>query len=199
MTAKRTLVLTADQVAQLKHMIEVEKVQQRIAADRLGLNQQTVCHLCKKHGIQTQRTGPRGGAEHPQWTGGRHVDKSGYILIYMPDHPEARRKGQNRKSGGYIREHRWVMEQALGRRLLPTEVVDHINGQTGDNRLENLRLYASNADHLRETLAGKCPKWSAEGVQRIGAGKGWTPATIARLSQERGAAENSACAIHPTA
>jgi len=39
-----------------------------------------------------------------------------------------------------VREHRYIMEQYLGRRLEPTEVVHHRNGDKQDNRLENLEL-----------------------------------------------------------
>lgn len=58
----------------------------------------------------------------------------------------------HRKSDGYMRltmdgqevmEHRWVMEQEIGRSLIAGETVHHINGIRHDNRIENLELWSS--------------------------------------------------------
>ncbi|MBE0611216.1 MAG: HNH endonuclease [Dehalococcoidia bacterium] len=84
-------------------------------------------------------------------SGGRISDSDGYVLIRMPDHPHANRSG-------YVREHRLVMEQAIGRYLRPEEVVHHRNGHKSDNRIENLQIYESNAAHKREDLLGN--SWS---------------------------------------
>lgn len=48
----------------------------------------------------------------------------------MPDHPRAQRIR-------YALEHILVVEQKLGRHLLPNELVHHLNGVRDDNRPEN--------------------------------------------------------------
>lgn len=85
----------------------------------------------------------------PRWTGGRKHRKDGYIFVVAPeDHPYP---SYTKKSGlKYILEHRFVMEKHLGRYLTPLEVVHHINEDPSDNRIENLRLYTTQAEHIKD-------------------------------------------------
>ena len=75
-----------------------------------------------------------GGASNGRWQGGRTRHKAGYVLAWAPGHPRAGK-------GNYVFEHILVMEQVLGRYLLPEESVHHRNGIRDDNRPENLELW----------------------------------------------------------
>lgn len=56
--------------------------------------------------------------------------KSGYVIVYPP----------GRRS---LLEHRYVMEQHIGRPLRRGETIHHKNGVRDDNRIENLELWST--------------------------------------------------------
>lgn len=86
------------------------------------------------------------------WKGGRR-EEDGYILVYNPLHQKA-------KSNGYVREHVLVMENKLKRSLLPYENIHHLNGERGDNRIENLELW--NTSHPPGQRIRDKIKWAKE-------------------------------------
>lgn len=75
----------------------------------------------------------REGEKSSSWKGGRKKTNKGYILVLDKNNPDSH-------TSGYILEHRKVMSDYLGRRLMEDEAVHHINGNKEDNRIENLEL-----------------------------------------------------------
>jgi HNH endonuclease len=133
-------------------------------AARIGTTRHRVKEYLDKHNIPwapVARKGERNG----RWKGGRIVDQDGYVLIKHHDHP--RRDRHN-----YVREHRLVMEQVLGRYLQPQEVVHHKDGNKQNNDPANLEVFGTNADHLAETLRGQRPQWTPKGWAKMKAPKG---------------------------
>jgi len=130
-------------------------------AKKIGLTPRYVRKVMKQKNLPQLPSGPPRGESNPAWKGGRCIDHDGYANIPAPkNHPYARQTGR-------IPEHRFVMEQTLGRYLQPQEVVDHIDGLTLHNDPQNLRVFESNATHLKATSTGK-RNWTKDGHQNIG-------------------------------
>lgn len=80
--------------------------------------------------------GPKNGI----WKGGRSVASNGYVLIRLPEHPDA-------DCRGYVYEHRLVAERKIGRRLRPGEQVHHVDCDKQNNVPENLEVVPSLRHH----------------------------------------------------
>lgn len=130
-------------------------------AEALGMTPKAVQKTFRRHNFpELQNYCPPLREDRRGWAGGVKEVK-GYLYARSPGHPHAS------KHGGYVAVHRLVLEAKLGRRLLRTEVVDHIDGNPKNNDPDNLRAFASNAEHLRVTLKGRCPSWSPEGLAAL--------------------------------
>lgn len=89
---------------------------------------------CNRHAHAFRNHGdPLGGKQYrPRFSG--HITPAGYYVYGS---------GKTR-----IREHRVIMEAIIGRPLESHEEVHHINGNTLDNRPENLILAANHSEHM---------------------------------------------------
>ena len=75
------------------------------------------------------------GSYNPNWKGGC-ARPDGYLLITV--------------NGVQMLEHRHLMEQFLGRTLKAGETVHHVDGDRKNNMRSNLKLVASQSEHMKE-------------------------------------------------
>ena len=98
----------------------------------------------KKHSLETRKKiskagrGIHSGEKHWNWKGGKSRT-GGYVIILKPN---------SVYNYVYVYEHRLVMEEHLGRALELGEVIHHKNRVRDDNRIENLMLFSSQAEHM---------------------------------------------------
>jgi transposase-like protein len=105
-------------------------------ANECGVAINTISRWLSYFSLRKKRNyqGNQKGQNNSFWKGGKYTDRlNGYVLVYNPDHPFAKKKG-------YVQEHRLVMEKSLGRYLRKNEIVHHRNKRKTDNRIENLEL-----------------------------------------------------------
>lgn len=130
---KRRRVWSDAEVAEIVDLYD-EGMSQREIGERFGTNQSGISKLLRQH---------KGHLDNPwrRTAAGFHINHDGYRLVkvYADDAKDGPYLSM-RNSGGYIPEHRLVMARHLGRPLLRSETVHHINGDRADNRLENLQL-----------------------------------------------------------
>lgn len=93
-------------------------------------------------GRQPGSTRPRRGDEiMPLKKSKGSISSHGYMLIYVgKDHHLADVRG-------YAYEHRLVAEKKLGRRLLPGEIIHHVDGDKLNNDPSNIEISPSIAHH----------------------------------------------------
>jgi hypothetical protein len=85
--------------------------------------------VCQMHYQRVKTHGEPGSADSKRRPGEWRVSAEGYLYRFA--------------DGAKQLQHRVVLEQALGRALLPHETVHHKNGDRADNRIENLELWSS--------------------------------------------------------
>lgn len=110
---------------------------------KYGVSISTVAKSVRASGGEVRKRGygsipPPMGSDNPAWRGGTVITDQGYRLIRIdPGDPMI---GMAHAKGRYVPEHRLVMARAIGRPLLPTETVHHIDGDRLNNTQENLQL-----------------------------------------------------------
>jgi transposase len=147
--------------AELKNIVDDAILGIEETARHFGVSVPTITRRMRRLGLKSKKGHGSPMEKNYFWKGGRKLDDDGYVLVKSPGHPFA-------DAGGYVREHRLVMEEKLGRFLAPHEVVHHKKPQDKQNNdPDNLELFQSNADHLRHELTGKTPNYTPEGIQRM--------------------------------
>lgn len=126
-----------------------EGVPDDVIAERLGRTRISVLVKRKRIGVTGDRRSRRISTKarqrmsdarkkippdkHPNWKGGKRINRNGYVEVRLPDHHRAR-------GNGYVFEHIIVAEEKYGRKIYATEHVHHKDGNKQNNNPDNLEV-----------------------------------------------------------
>lgn len=137
-------------IEKLKELYYEQKMTQSEVAEQMGVSQKVVFNFMRRNNLKARKAAKRNQLrdKNSSWKGGKRINEQGYVELYMPEYEHTR-------PNGYVREHIFVAEKILGRKLKfysfgdgRNEVVHHINGVKTDNRQSNL-LVLTAKDHIR--------------------------------------------------
>lgn len=137
-------------IDKLKSLYYEQNMSQTEVAEAMGVSQKVVFSFMKRNNLPSRKASKRyqQGDKNSYWKGGRRINEQGYVEISVPGYKHTR-------PNGYVREHIYIAEKMLGRRLKfygvgdgRNEVVHHINGNKTDNREENLLILTA-TEHRR--------------------------------------------------
>lgn len=114
-----------------------DREQLKDIAAAMGCGTATLTRTLVELGIHEKKQTRVRGERHHCWRGGRSVRTDGYVQVKVSD---AERHLADATRTEYMLEHRLVMARLLGRRLLKSETVHHIDNDRQNNRPENLQL-----------------------------------------------------------
>lgn len=121
---------------ELKELYLIRKLSCKEIGEIYGFCESSVCRRLREIGIRMRTNSESHVGKFRLNKQGRFISNDGYIQVWLPPkHPYS-----GMSSNNWIAEHRLVMAQALGRCLLSTELVHHINGVKSDNRIDNLQI-----------------------------------------------------------
>lgn len=123
----------------------------RSKSEALKLRKLTPEHKAKMIATMMRLHKGKFGAAHPSWKGGRYIDSYGYVI--------------RRIDGKTVKEHRYIMEQHIGRKLFSWEEVNHINFDKQDNSLENLEVCIN--EHKRRDMIARKRQRSSDKIIKL--------------------------------
>ena len=110
--------------------------------------------------LSITKSNARIGDKCCSWKGGKKYNNQGYVLISKRGYPGTDRNG-------YMLEHRYVMEQKLGRRLTEDEIVHHKNEVKDDNSPDNLYVENRGKHTIRHHLGKSLSNEIKEIISKI--------------------------------
>ena len=120
------------------------------------------CRTCsaKKNAVTREKKDSwnKGQKFSPRNLGSTYINTNGYKEVWIGKHTLPDR------AGGYYREHKIFKELEIGRELLPTELIHHVDGDKTNNSTENLYICDGHFGHRK--VHGQLERVSMELVRQ---------------------------------